>query len=46
VPDIIEIIDAAEKIDFFIKKILPYFELIPKGGLISVENATFVANKS
>ena len=39
VPVMIEIIDSAEKIDFFIDKIQPYFEKLPKGGLITVENA-------
>jgi PII-like signaling protein len=46
VPVIIEIIDTAEKIDSFVQKILPYFERIPKDGLITVEKATIVLHKS
>jgi hypothetical protein len=46
VPVIVEIVDTAEKIDSFIEKILPYFETLPKGGLITVEKATIVLHKS
>lgn len=46
VPVIVEIVDTAEKIDAFIEKILPYFESLPKGGLITVEKATIVKHKT
>ena len=46
VPVIIEIVDTKEKIDTFLEKILPYFESLPKGGLITVEKATIVLHKS
>jgi uncharacterized protein len=45
-PIVIEIVDTAEKIDKFIETILPYFEKLPKGGLITVEKATIVMHKS
>ena len=46
VPVIVEIVDTADKIDAFIEKILPYFESLTKGGLITVEKATIVLHKS
>ena len=46
VPVIIEIVDTAEKIDSFIEKITPYFDNLPKGGLITVEKAMIVLHKS
>ena len=37
IPLVIEIVDESEKIDGFIEMILPYFEKIPKGGMITTE---------
>jgi uncharacterized protein len=45
IPIVIEIVDTSEKIDSFIETILPYFERLPKGGLITVEKATIVLHK-
>jgi hypothetical protein len=45
-PLVIEIVDEAPKIDGFIGAILPYFDVISKGGLITVEKATVVLHKS
>jgi uncharacterized protein len=45
-PMVIEIVDEASKIDGFVESILPYFEKIPKGGLITLEKATIVLHKS
>ena len=45
-PLVIEIVDEAAKIDGFVEIILPYFEKIPKGGLITLEKATIVLHKS
>ena len=45
-PIVIEIIDESAKIDGFVETILPYFEKIPKGGLITLEKATIVLHKS
>jgi PII-like signaling protein len=44
-PVVIEIIDEGSKIDGFVESILPYFEKIPKGGLITLENTTIVLHK-
>ncbi len=44
-PLVIEIVDESLKIDGFIETILPYFEKIPKGGLITLEKATIVVHK-
>jgi hypothetical protein len=45
-PVVIEIVDEASKIEGFVETILPYFEKIPKGGLITMENTTIVLHKS
>ena len=44
-PLVIEIVDDAAKIDGFVENILPYFDKIPKGGLITFEKVTVVLNK-
>ena len=44
-PIVIEIVDEAPKIDGFVETLLPYFEKIPKGGLITLEKATIVLHK-
>ena len=45
-PLVIEIVDETAKIDGFVETILPYFEKIPKGGLITLEKANIVLHKS
>ena len=45
-PLVIEIVDEASKIDGFIESILPYFDIVSKGGLITVEKATVILHKS
>ena len=45
-PLVIEIVDEAAKIDSFVETILPYFEKIPKGGLITLEKVRIVLHKS
>jgi PII-like signaling protein len=45
-PIVIEIVDETEKIDGFVKIILPYFDKIPKGGLITIDKTTIVIQKS
>ena len=45
-PLVIEIVDEADKVDSFVGAILPYFEKIPKGGLITIENVKIVGHKS
>ncbi|MEI6433643.1 MAG: DUF190 domain-containing protein [Bacteroidota bacterium] len=45
-PLVIEIVDETAKIDGFVEIILPYFDKIPKGGLITIENTTIVLHKS
>ncbi|MFZ4707114.1 MAG: DUF190 domain-containing protein [Bacteroidales bacterium] len=45
-PIVIEIVDEAEKIDEFVETILPYFDILPKGGLITIEKATIVLHKT
>jgi len=44
-PLVIEIVDEAEKIDKFTEKILPWFEKLPYGCMITVENANIVLHK-
>jgi uncharacterized protein len=44
-PIVIEIVDQADKIDGFVETILPYFDKLPKGGLITIEKATIVLHK-
>ncbi len=46
VPIIIEIIDTADKIDSFMEVILPYFESLPKGGLITMEKVNILLHKT
>ncbi len=45
-PLVIEIVDEATKVDSFVETILPYFEKIPKGGLITLEKVSIVLHKS
>ncbi|MEI6883960.1 MAG: DUF190 domain-containing protein [Bacteroidota bacterium] len=45
-PVVIEIIDEEAKIDGFLETILPYFEKVPKGGLITVEKTTVILHKT
>ena len=45
-PLVIEIVDEASRIDGFVETILPYFEMIPKGGLITLEKVSIVLHKS
>ena len=44
-PIIIEIVDDSVKINGFVESILPYFEKVPKGGLITLENVSIVLHK-
>jgi PII-like signaling protein len=44
-PIVIEIVDEAKKIEDFIETILPFFERIPKGGLITLEKVNIVLHK-
>ncbi|MCX6280806.1 MAG: DUF190 domain-containing protein [Bacteroidetes bacterium] len=44
-PIIIEIVDDSVKIDGFVDSILPYFEKVPKGGLITLEKVSIVLHK-
>ena len=44
-PIVIEMVDEATKIDGFVESILPYFEKIPKGGLITLEKVNIVLHK-
>ena len=45
-PVIIELIDEASRIEGFVETLLPYFEKVPKGGLITIENVSIVLHKS
>jgi PII-like signaling protein len=45
-PLVVEIVDESSKIDGFIESILPYFDKIAKGGLITTENTTIILHKS
>jgi uncharacterized protein len=45
-PVVIEIVDEAAKIDGFVEILLPYFEKIPKGGLITLEKVSIVLHKT
>jgi uncharacterized protein len=45
IPVIVEIIDTAERIESFIKIILPYFEKIKNGCLITICDAEIVLMK-
>ncbi|BEG99175.1 DUF190 domain-containing protein [Bacteroides sedimenti] len=44
-PIVVEMIDESEKIDFFVEKILPWFDYLPTGCLITVEKTTVVLYK-
>jgi PII-like signaling protein len=44
-PLIVEMVDDESKIDGFIGVLLPYFDKILKGGLITVEKVTIVLHK-
>ena len=44
-PLVIEIVDEAAKIEGFVETILPYFEKVPKGGLITLEKVNIVLHK-
>ncbi len=44
-PIVVEIVDEAEKIDKFTEIILPYFNKIRYGGMITLEKATIVLYK-
>jgi len=46
VPVIIEIIDESEKIDEFIEKILPWFDKLRNGCMITVEKVNIVLYKT
>lgn len=46
VPMVVEIIDTAEKIDSFMEVILPFFENLPKGGLITLEKNEILLHKT
>ena len=45
VPLVIEIVDEAKKIEKFIDIILPIFDSIDKGCMITVENANIILHK-
>jgi PII-like signaling protein len=44
-PLVVEIIDDADKIDDFLKKILPWFEKVPFGCLITTEKVDIIIHK-
>jgi len=44
-PVVVEVIDESEKIDAFVEKILPWFENLRTGCLITVEKANIVLHK-
>jgi PII-like signaling protein len=44
-PIVIEIIDESEKIEKFVEIILPYFDKIRYGGMITLEKVTIVLHK-
>lgn len=44
-PMVIEIVDEAEKIEKFTETILPYFDKIRNGGMITLEKAVIVLHK-
>ena len=44
-PVVVEIVDEAEKIDGFLEKILPWFEKVPYGCLITTEKVDVVLHK-
>ncbi len=44
-PIVVEIVDEAQKIEKFTETIIPYFEKIRYGGMITVEKATILMYK-
>jgi PII-like signaling protein len=44
-PVVIEIVDNEEKIDGFLQKILPWFEKVPYGCLITTEKVDVILHK-
>jgi len=44
-PLVIEIVDETDKINGFVESVLPFFEKIPKGGLITLEQVKIVLHK-
>lgn len=44
-PIVIEMVDKSAKIDGFVETLLPYFEKIPKGGLIITQPANIIVHK-
>ena len=44
-PIVVEIVDEAEKIEKFTQTIIPYFEKLRYGGLITIEKATIIFYK-
>ncbi len=44
-PLVVEIVDDSEKIEKFTETILPYFEKIKNGGMITLEKVTIVMHK-
>ena len=44
-PIVVEIIDESEKIEKFTETIMPYFDKIKHGGIITQEKATIVLHK-
>jgi PII-like signaling protein len=44
-PVVIEIVDEAEKIENFIETIRPWFEKLPYGAMITVEEAHIILHK-
>ena len=44
-PVVVEIIDEKVKIDGFVETLLPYFDKIPKGGLMTVEPTTVIMHQ-
>jgi Uncharacterized conserved protein len=45
VPMVVEIVDESEKIEKFIKTILPFFDNLDKGCMITVEKANIILHK-
>lgn len=44
-PVVVEIIDESEKIDRFTEKILPWFDMLPYGCMITAEKANIILHK-
>jgi PII-like signaling protein len=45
IPVIVEIIDESEKIDKFTEIIMPYFDKVKNGGMITSEKANIILHK-